>query len=55
MDFALTDEQLDLQAMVKDFVDKEIVPYGRNGPGKPCKTGNFPKGGGYGPAEFGCS
>lgn len=27
MDFALTDEQLDLQAMVKDFVDKEIVPY----------------------------
>ena len=27
MDFALTDEQLQLQAMVKDFVDKEIVPY----------------------------
>ena len=27
MDFALTDEQLELQAMVKEFVDKEIVPY----------------------------
>ena len=27
MDFALTDEQLELQALVKDFVDKEIVPY----------------------------
>lgn len=27
MDFALTEEQLELQAMVKDFVDKEIVPY----------------------------
>ena len=27
MDFALTEEQQELQAMVKDFVDKEIVPY----------------------------
>lgn len=27
MDFALTEEQLDLQKMVKEFVDKEIVPY----------------------------
>jgi alkylation response protein AidB-like acyl-CoA dehydrogenase len=27
MDFALTDEQLELQALVRDFVNKEIVPY----------------------------
>ena len=27
MDFAFTEEQLELKAMVKDFVDKEIVPY----------------------------
>ena len=27
MDFALTDEQLELQKMVKEFVDKEVVPY----------------------------
>ena len=27
MDFALTEEQLELQQMVKDFVDKEVVPY----------------------------
>jgi alkylation response protein AidB-like acyl-CoA dehydrogenase len=27
MDFALTEEQLELKAMVKEFVDKEIVPY----------------------------
>ena len=27
MDFALTEEALELQAMVKDFVDKEVVPY----------------------------
>ena len=27
MDFALTEEQQELQAMVKDYVDKEIVPY----------------------------
>lgn len=27
MDFALSEEQLELQQMVKEFVDKEIVPY----------------------------
>lgn len=27
MDFALTEEQLELQAMVREFVEKEIVPY----------------------------
>ena len=27
MDFALTEEAQELQAMVKDFVDKEVVPY----------------------------
>ena len=27
MDFALNEEQLELQEMVKEFVDKEIVPY----------------------------
>lgn len=27
MDFAFTEEQLELQAMVRDFVNKEIVPY----------------------------
>ena len=27
MDFALTEEQLELQEMVRDFVAKEITPY----------------------------
>ena len=27
MDFALNEEQLELQEMVRDFVEKEITPY----------------------------
>ena len=33
MDFALNEEQLELQEMVRDFVEKEITPYaGENAP-----------------------
>ena len=36
MEFALTEEQLELQEMVREFVAKEITPYGKS-----CRYGAF--------------
>ena len=55
MDFALTEEQLELQAMVREFVEKEIVPYtDEMDKNNACRPEIIKKSRGHGAAEPSC-
>ena len=55
MDFALTEEQLELQAMVREFVEKEIVPYtDEMDKNNACRPEIIKKAGDMGAAEPSC-